>query len=129
MKTLRSLNLVGFVTLAAFGCGEAPQAPAASASVQALSAEDCVAQRDTCLRENPLFGLLSCPPQFAQCTAAAAEGVAKEVAAAASEVAACTRAAAECVVGSSRTEGADSCAVQEAKCVASVVDVELPKVV
>ena len=129
MKTLRSLQFVGLVTLAGLGCGEAPQSPEAGASVQALAAEDCAAERDACFRENPLFGLLTCPPQFAECTAAAGRGIAREVAAAVAEVAACTRAAAGCVAESGSGEGSTNCAVAEAKCVASVVDVELPKIV
>ena len=129
MKDIRSLCFVGLVTLAAAGCGEAPQAAAAGASIAALSQEDCAAQLDACYRDNPLFGLISCPPQFAQCTAAAQRGLAKEVAAAVSEVAACTRTAAACASEVGNTEGTSQCTLNEAKCVASVVDVELPKVV
>lgn len=132
MKTLRSLHLVGLVSLAAIGCGAEQASPAAidtRASVEALSAEDCAAQRDECLRDNPLFGLLSCPGQYAQCTAAAAGGIAKEVAAAVSEVADCTRAATGCLGEAGSAESRAQCGVEEAKCVASVVDVELPKVV
>ena len=128
MMNIRSLSFVALVTLAAVGCGEAPHSPSASASLAALSQEDCIAERDACFRANPLFGLLSCPPQYAQCTAAAQSGVAKEVAAAVTEVTACTRAAAGCVAEGG-VDGVTDCALREAKCVASVVDVELPKVV
>jgi hypothetical protein len=129
MKNFTSLRFLGLVTLAAFGCGEAPQAQEVNQAAAALSQEDCAAERDACFRENPLFGLLSCPAQYAQCTAAAESGIAKEVAAAVKEVAACTRAAAGCAAEASSAEGAAKCATTEARCVASVVDVELPQVV
>lgn len=124
-----SLGFLGLVTLAAFGCGEAPQASEAGSASAALSQEDCAAERDACFSENPLFGLLSCPAQYTQCTAAAESGIAKEVAAAVREVAACTRAGTNCAAEAGSAEGAAKCAATEARCVASVVDVELPQVV
>ncbi|HTU57986.1 MAG TPA: hypothetical protein VMF89_06125 [Polyangiales bacterium] len=126
--TLLTLTL----SFAAASCAAAPTEEAAlsAAASQALSLEDCATQRDACFAENPILGLLTCPAQFTQCTAAVASGIPREVAAAVDDARECVRVGVACVAEA----GADPvalavCAENEAQCVAAIVDIDLPNVV
>lgn len=127
-KTLLTLTL----SLAASACAATPSQDVAlsAAASQALSFEDCAAQRDACIAENPILGLLTCPAQFTQCTAAVASGIPKDVAAAVDDARECVRVGVGCVAEAGTDPVALAvCAENEAQCVAAIVDIDLPNVV
>jgi hypothetical protein len=127
-QTLLTLTL----SLASVACAATPtqEALLPGAASQALSLEDCEAQRDACFAENPILGVLTCPAQFTQCTAEAASGIPGEVVAAVDDVRECARVGVACVAEAGTDPVALAvCAENEAHCVAAIVDIELPKVV
>jgi hypothetical protein len=127
-QTLFALTL----SFAATACTTAPSQDVTllAATSQPLSLEDCATQRDACFNENPILGLLTCPAQYTQCTAAVASGIPREVAAAVDDARECVRVGVACVAEA----GTDPvslavCAENEAQCVAAIVDIELPNIV
>lgn len=130
-KSTLSTLAVAFSTL--IGCAapqqdNAPSESSIESTSQDLTIEECGAQRDKCFRNNPLFGLFTCPAQYTQCTATATvDGVAQEVTSAISAARECTEDAAKCVAGN--PGGAAGCAADQAACVAAIVGAELPPVV
>lgn len=101
----------------------------AAASGQALTLEDCASQRDACFAESPVLGLLTCPAQYTQCTAAVASGIPREVASAVQDARECVRAGVACTAEAGSPLQVAECAEDEAQCVAAIVDIELPRVV
>ena len=98
-------------------------------SAQALTLAQCATQRDTCFSANPLFGLLTCPAQYAQCTLTASNGLPAEVSAAIADTTQCAATGVDCVAAASTPAQLLDCTAAEAACVANVVDVHLPSVV
>lgn len=98
-------------------------------SAQALTLAQCATQRDTCFSANPLFGLLTCPAQYAQCTLTASNGLPAEVSAAIADTTQCAATGVDCTAGASTPAQLLDCTAAEAACVANVVDVHLPSVV
>lgn len=120
------------LSFAASACAAAPSQDVSllAGTSHALTLEDCQSERDACFAESPILGLLTCPAQYAQCTAAVASGIPEEVTAAVDDARECVRLGVACVAEA----GADAvalavCAENEAQCVAAIVDVELPNVV
>ena len=128
-STITSLALAvsSLVGCAAPAEDEAPQE--VSGQELKLTVEECGAQRDTCLRKNPLFGLFTCPAQYAQCTATASNGLPAEVASAAADAAACAASAVRCRGAAGSPAALLACTTTEAECVADVVGVDIPDVV
>jgi hypothetical protein len=125
---------LGILTVAAIGtAGCAASADPGHASVEgataALTTQECADQRDSCLRTNPLFGLITCPAQYDQCLVTASNGIPAEVAAAVSDTATCARTADRCRAGAETPGDALKCAQDEAKCVSDVIGANLPEVV
>lgn len=104
-------------------------AAVAESAPQALTLAECAAQRDKCYAQNPLFGLLTCPLQYTQCTVTASNGIPAAVTSAINDTAACARTAATCLGKATNAAGALQCRQAEADCVAAVVDARLPPVV
>jgi hypothetical protein len=115
---------------AAAGCAAPVQDETSVHSASAaLTAQECAAQRDSCFAENPLFGLFTCPLQYAQCAATASNGIPAQVTSAIRDTATCTRAQASCLADASKPSEVLACTETEAQCVAAIVDAQLPKVV
>jgi len=100
-----------------------------SASTQSVTLADCATQRDTCLANNPLFGVFVCPAQYAQCTLTASNGLPSQVNQAVTDAAACASAFRRCEVEARTPAQTVSCATTQAECVASILQVNLPSVV
>jgi hypothetical protein len=131
-KMNKSLSFASAVLMTSFfGCAAPDQESAPSdelsSTQQDLTVEECRAQQDKCFRNNPLFGLFTCPAQYTQCVASAENGIPAEVASAVGAAAECTEAAVDCIA--KNPGGATGCAAEEAECVAAIVGVELPAVV
>jgi len=94
-----------------------------------LTLAECGAQQDECFRKNPLFGLFTCPAQYAQCTATASNGLPAEVSSAVADAAACTSKAVRCRAAAGSPAALLACTTDEAECVAEIVGVDLPDVV
>jgi hypothetical protein len=109
--------------------GQGEPAEKTAASAQALTVAQCGTQRDTCMAQDPLFGIFVCPAQYAQCTATASNGLPAQVNSAISETAACTSAFLNCSNDASTPAQLTSCTATEATCIASIVQVNLPPVV
>ena len=96
MKT-NSIVAFLFVGTLLFGCTASVDSGQGSPELTGTSAEklttsQCATQRDTCLKNNPLFGILVCPLQYTQCVATASNGLPAQVNSAISDAAACTKA-------------------------------------
>lgn len=122
-----SLALFSFVGCAAPVEDEAPSE--VSGQEFKLTLEECGTQQDACFRKNPLFGLFTCPAQYAQCTATASNGLPAEVASAVEDAAACTSAAVRCTAAARGPAALLACTTTQAECVAEIVGVDLPDVV
>jgi hypothetical protein len=118
---------------AAAGCAATPVPDHEQLEVQsaaeALTLQECATQRDTCFRNNPFFGFFTCPLQYTQCTATASNGLPAQVATAISDAAACARANTACLNNAENAQEVLECGVENAECVAEIVDANLPQVV
>jgi hypothetical protein len=99
------------------------------ASAQSLTLAQCASQRDACLANNPLFGLFTCPGQYALCTVTASNGLPAQINSARRDAAACASANLDCVNSATTAADLAACAATQAECVASIVQVHLPKIV
>ena len=104
------------------------ESPTALAS-GALTLDQCQQQLDTCYARNALFGLFTCPGQYAQCLVTASDGIPAQVQSAVSDASDCARRAVDCRRGIETPEDALECTTQEAECVADIVGAQLPPVV
>src|SRR5258706_11990290 len=123
MKT----KVVTLILLAACvaGCAASVEhdAPVAT-SADALTVQECATRRDTCFRQNPLFGLFTCPGQYAQCLATASNGIPAQVTSAITDTVACADAARACRVAATPSQ-LPQCTADEAACIAAIVDARL----
>jgi hypothetical protein len=125
------LYALALVVLAATVSCAAPMkddaAPAVSA--ETLTLQDCATNQNTCFAQNPLFGIFTCPAQYAQCVATATNGIPAQVAAAISDARDCRTQAAACRAKATTATAQLSCTTDEANCVAAIVNAHLPQVV
>lgn len=91
--------------------------------------QDCAEQQDSCLRENNLLGLFTCPLQFNQCVLEVATGIPGAVAAAIGDARACARAANRCRASAESPDALVDCAAREAVCLGGVLNTDVPKIV
>jgi len=98
-------------------------------ATEALTLQECATQRDTCFQNNPFFGFFTCPLQYTQCAATASNGLPAQVSNAISDAAACARANTACLRNAENPGEVLECGVENAECVAEIVDANLPQVV
>lgn len=131
MKT----TTIVFIALAAgiagvTGCAAAPaqqqDAPVA-ASAQGLTVDECATQQTNCFAQYPLFGLFTCPAQYAQCLATASNGIPAQVTAAITDAEDCAKRARACRIET--PDRALGCTEDEATCIAAIVGAKLPPIV
>src|ERR1700689_1575790 len=113
-------SIVGFIFVGASlitGCaasvdGQGSSEQTASSS-ETLTVAQCASQRTTCVANNPLFGLFTCPLQYNQCVATASNGLPAQVNSAIADAAACTKTALACTNDATTPAAVASCATTE----------------
>lgn len=111
----------------ALGCGgQAGEDPAVAASTQALDRADCEAQRDECLASGGLIGVFFCNIEHQQCLLEASQGLPSAVLEAVGETATCRAEADDCLAAAETVSDRVACREEEARCVAGVLDVNVP---
>ncbi len=98
-------------------------------TTQAMTLAQCADQRDACIDDMGLLGLIFCNMDYTLCTATADNGLPAEVIQAASDVAQCTAELDDCVFAAETPTQLALCAEAEAQCVADILDVQLPTIV
>jgi hypothetical protein len=126
-------NNVSVLILAALaGCAAnvpTDEAPVQKSAAEALTLAECATQRDTCFQNNPLFGLFTCPLQYAQCQATASNGIPAAVTSAIKDTRACAATANTCLQAAKSAADRLTCRQKEADCIAGVVEARLPPIV
>jgi hypothetical protein len=98
-------------------------------SAQALTVTQCASQRTACFANNPLFGLFTCPAQYAKCALTASNGLPAQINQAVSDAAACNTADLECTNAATTAPELVACTTTEAECVGAILQVTLPTIV
>jgi hypothetical protein len=133
MKATFFASMIAGLMLLAASCAAPVEDSAAGAAVtqtsEALTLQECATQRDMCFRRYPIFGLFTCPAQYAQCTATASNGIPAQVTAAISDATECARDAASCRGDANTPAALLACTTEEAACVGAIIDAQIPEVV
>lgn len=98
-----------------------------SVTESGLTVQECATQRDSCFAKNPLFGLFTCPGQYAQCLVTASNGIPAQVTAAVRDAADCVDTERLCIQEDPTL--AASCTADEAQCLATIANITLPPIV
>lgn len=127
----QSISLIALACAALAGCSTAvDESQEIGVTSSALTLAECGTQRDACVRQFGFLGALTiCPTQYTTCTLTASNGLPAVVTDAVADAANCTDTFESCVVAATTPSALTACAEDEAICVASILDVELPTVV
>lgn len=128
MKTNAILSCL-IVSLVAGCAAQVEDGADVAVSAEGLTLQECAEQRSACYLGHPLFGLFTCPGQYAQCLATAEDGIPAQVTAAIADTAACVEEGRGCRMAAENAEDALACTASEAACIGAVVDAQIPDVV
>jgi len=131
---MKKISVVGLCALASLlfyaGCtSEISEEDQVGVAKQNLTIEQCQAQLDQCLDVSGLFGLVTCNMEFTFCAATSAIPLPEPVTDAIEDAAACRAALGECLEAAETPLQAAVCAEDQARCVAGILDLQLPEVV
>ncbi|MBN1655931.1 MAG: hypothetical protein JXA30_19345 [Deltaproteobacteria bacterium] len=112
------------------GCtAEVPGEESIGVSKQSMTLDECEAQRDQCLDEAGLFGLVTCNIDFTLCAMTSETGLPTRIRDAIAAAAACREELDNCVRSAETPSELSACAESQAQCVADVLDIQLPEIV
>lgn len=131
---MKKVSIVGIFTLASFilctGCtSEVSQEDSIGVAKQNLTIAQCEAQRDECLDSMGLFGLVTCNFNFTFCAVTSETGLPAAVTGAIEDAAACRAELDDCVRAAETPAQLRTCAENQARCVAGILDIQLPPIV